>query len=280
MKNFVTTKWLGEHLKDDNLVIVDCRGDLLDKEYGRNAYKKSHIEGALFVNLSTDLSSTPGEHGGRDPLPEVDEFKNTVENLGIDDDTVVVAYDDYKIADAARFCWMLRYYMGHKFNYVLDGGIDKWVNDGNNLSKDIVKSSKKGTFQSNVNKDMRVDMNYVNRIKYDDKWMIIDSRTPIRYRGENEPIDKIAGHIPGAVNYYWKENLNQDNTIKDIGYLKEKFKDAYGKKEVIVYCGSGIDGTFNFLLLDEIGIRAKLYSGSWSDWITYRGNNIEKTIME
>ncbi|MEY8001074.1 sulfurtransferase [Clostridium sp. Mt-5] len=279
MKNFVTTKWLKEHLKDDNLIIVDCRGDLLDKSYGRNAYERAHIERAAFVNLSTELSSTPGEHGGRDPLPKADGFKNTAEKLGIDDNTVVVAYDDYKIADAARLCWMLRYYMGHKFNYVLDGGIDKWVKDGNCLSKDIVKPVKKGALKSNVNEDMRVDVNYVNRVKYNSEWMVIDSRTPIRYRGENEPIDKIAGHVPGAVNYYWKENLNEDNTIKDMTCLKERFKDAYGKKEVIVYCGSGIDGTFNFLALDEIGIKARLYSGSWSDWITYKGNNIEKTIV-
>lgn len=278
MKNFVTTRWLKDHLKDDNLVIVDCRGDLLDESYGKKSYKKSHIEGAFFVDLNTELSSTPGKHGGRNPLPKAEKFRNTVENLGISEDTVVVAYDDYKIADAARFCWMLRYYMGHKFNYILDGGIGKWINDGNRLSEDVSKSTRKSNFQLNMNENIISDVNFVNRIKYDSKWILIDSRTPARYRGESEPIDKIAGHIPGAVNYYWKESLNVDNTVADIDYLKRKFKNAHDKKGAVVYCGSGIDAAFNFLLMDEIGLKVKLYSGSWSDWITYGENNVEKAV--
>ncbi len=271
MKNFVTTYWLKKHIQDDNLIIVDCRGDLFDKNYGRNVYEQGHLKGAKFVNLSKQLSSAPGCHGGRNPLPKVDNFKNTIEGLGINSDTVVVAYDDFRIASAARFCWMLRY-VGHKSNYVLDGGIGKWISDENDISKDELEISKKGFFKVNINEDLKTSMERVNEIKLNHESLIIDSRTELRYRGENEPIDKVAGHIKGAVNYYWKDNLNDDNTIKDIPYLKERFKNSFAKKEVIVYCGSGIDAAFNFLILDEIDVKAKLYVGSWSDWITYKEN--------
>ncbi|AYD39972.1 sulfurtransferase [Clostridium fermenticellae] len=272
MKNFVTTEWLKKHIDDENLVIVDCRGDLLDKGYGKMVYEKGHLKRAQFIDLSEQLSSSEcSKHGGRNPLPEINDFKNTIENLGISNDTVVVAYDEYKIGSAARFCWMLRF-AGHKFNYVLDGGIDKWISDGNVLSVDEPKVLKKGVFEVDINEDIKVNMEYVNKVKFNSEVSIIDCRTKVRYRGENEPIDKIAGHIKGAVNYYWKDNLNNDNTIKVISYLKEKFNSLFDKKEVIVYCGSGIDAAFNFLILDEIGIKARLYVGSWSDWITYKEN--------
>lgn len=271
MKNFVTTYWLKKHIQDHNLVVVDCRGDLLDENYGITVYERGHLKGAKFINLSKQLSSALGEHGGRNPLPEVDNFKNTIEGLGISNDTVIVAYDDFKIASAARFCWMLRY-VGHKSNYVLDGGIGKWISDENNISTNELEISKKGAFKVDINENLKTNMEHVNEIKLNNEVLIVDSRTEIRYRGENEPIDKIAGHIPGAANYYWKDNLNDDNTIKDISYLKERFKNSFDKKEVIVYCGSGIDAAFNFLTLDEIDVKAELYVGSWSDWITYKEN--------
>ncbi|AKA68961.1 sulfurtransferase [Clostridium scatologenes] len=271
MKNFVTVNWLKEHIEDTNLIVVDCRGDLLDENYGRKVYEQGHLKGAKFINLSNQLSSVANEHGGRNPLPGIDDFKNTIQGLGINNGTVVVAYDEYKIASAARFCWMLRH-IGHESNYVLDGGIGKWISDGNNLSKDVFEVSKKGDFKIDINENLKTSMEHVNEVKLNPEVFIIDSRTEIRYSGKNEPIDKIAGHINGAVNYYWKDNLNDDNTIKNISYLKERFKSSFGKKEVIVYCGSGIDAAFNFLTLDEIGVKAKLYVGSWSDWITYKEN--------
>ncbi|AKN30287.1 sulfurtransferase [Clostridium carboxidivorans P7] len=271
MKNFVTTYWLKKHIEDANLIIVDCRGDLLDENYGRRVYEQGHLKGAKFINLSKQLSSAAGEHGGRNPLPEIDDFKNTIEGLGINNDTVVVAYDEYKIAGAARFCWMLRH-IGHQCNYVLDGGIDKWISDENDISTDELEVSKKGDFKISINENLKTNMKHINEVKLNPETLVIDSRTEIRYSGKNEPIDKIAGHIKGALNYYWKDNLNDDNTIKDISYLKERFKNSFGKKEVIVYCGSGIDAAFNFLALDEIDVKAKLYVGSWSDWITYKKN--------
>ncbi len=128
MKNFVSTKWLQDHLEDENIVIVDCRGDLLKDSYGEEVYKKGHIKNAVFADLKKVMSSEEKEHGGRNPLPDIEDFKRSIEKLGINKNTLVVAYDELRIAGAARFCWMLRY-IGYTNNYVLDGGINKWITE-------------------------------------------------------------------------------------------------------------------------------------------------------
>ncbi|KEJ01941.1 sulfurtransferase [Clostridium botulinum] len=277
MKNFVSTKWLQDHLEDENIVIVDCRGDLLKDSYGEEVYKKGHIKNAVFADLKKVMSSEEKEHGGRNPLPDIEDFKRSIEKLGINKNTLVVAYDELKIAGAARFCWMLRY-VGHTNNYVLDGGINKWITENRQLYIEENNSKEKlditnGDFNISLNEEIKVDVNYIkDNMKKD--LILVDSRTNIRYKGIEEPIDKRAGHIPGAKNVYWKDMLKEDGAV-DENKVRENFLPLKDYSNIAVYCGSGIDATFNFLLLDEVGIKARVYAGSWSDWITYKDNPID-----
>ncbi|WP_434296223.1 sulfurtransferase [Clostridium sporogenes] len=276
MKNFVSTKWLQNHLEDENIVIVDCRGDLLKDSYGEEVYKKGHMKNAVFADLKKVMSSEEMVHGGRNPLPDVEDFKRSIEKLGINKNTLVVAYDELKITGAARFCWMLRY-VGHTDNYVLDGGINKWIAENRKLYIEENRSKEKlditnGEFSISLNEEIKADVNYIkDNMKKD--LILVDSRTNIRYEGIEEPIDKRAGHIPGAKNIYWKDMLKEDGTI-DENKMRENFLPLKDYTNIAVYCGSGIDATFNFLLLDEVGIKARVYAGSWSDWITYEENPI------
>ncbi|ACO84702.1 sulfurtransferase [Clostridium botulinum] len=277
MKNFVSTKWLQDHLEDENIVIVDCRGDLLKDSYGEEIYKKGHIKNAVFADLKEVMSSEEKEHGGRNPLPDVEDFKRSIEKLGINENTLVVAYDELRIAGAARFCWMLRY-VGHTNNYVLDGGINKWITENRKLYIEENRSKEKldiinGDFNISLNEEIKVDVNYIkDNMKKD--LILVDSRTNIRYKGIEEPIDKRAGHIPGAKNVYWKDMLKEDGAV-DENKVRENFLPLKDYNNIAAYCGSGIDATFNFLLLDEVGIKARVYAGSWSDWITYKDNPID-----
>ncbi|GAA0062016.1 sulfurtransferase [Clostridium sporogenes] len=276
MKNFVSTRWLQNHLEDENIVIVDCRGDLLKDSYGEEVYKKGHIKNAVFADLKKVMSSEEREHGGRNPLPDVEDFKRSIGKLGINKNTLVVAYDELKIAGAARFCWMLRY-VGHTNNYVLDGGINKWITENRKLYIEENNSKEKldiknEDFNISLNEEILGDVNYIkDNIKKD--LILVDSRTNIRYEGIEEPIDKKAGHIPGAKNIYWKYMLKEDGAV-DEDKVRENFLPLKDYSNIAVYCGSGIDATFNFLLLDEVGIKARVYAGSWSDWITYEKNPI------
>ena len=277
MKNFVSTEWLQNHLEDENIVIVDCRGDLLKDSYGEEIYKKGHIKNAVFADLEKVMSSEEREHGGRNPLPSLENFKESIEKLGIKKNTLVVAYDELKIAGAARFCWMLRY-VGHTNNYVLDGGINKWIAENRKLHIEEKVSKEKldiinVDFNISLKEEIKADINYIKDNMNKDL-ILVDSRTNIRYRGIEEPIDKKAGHIPGAQNFYWKDMLKEDGTI-DENKVKEKFLPLKKHSNIVVYCGSGIDATFNFLLLDKLGIKSRVYAGSWSDWITYKDNPIE-----
>ncbi|ABS35700.1 sulfurtransferase [Clostridium botulinum] len=277
MKNFVSTKWLQDHLEDENIVIVDCRGDLLKDSYGEEIYKKGHIKNAVFADLKEVMSSEEKEHGGRNPLPDIEDFKRSIEKLGINKNTLVVAYDELKIAGAARFCWMLRY-VGHTNNYVLDGGINKWITENRKLYIEENNSKEKfdiknEDFNISLNEGIKADVNYIkDNMKKD--LILVDSRTNIRYKGIEEPIDKKAGHIPGAKNVYWKDMLKEDGTV-DENKVRENFLSLKNYSNIAAYCGSGIDATFNFLLLDEVGIKARVYAGSWSDWITYKDNPID-----
>ncbi|KEI80199.1 sulfurtransferase [Clostridium botulinum] len=277
MKNFVSTKWLQDHLEDENIVIVECRGDLLKDSYGEEVYKKGHIKNAVFADLKKVMSSEEKEHGGRNPLPDIEDFKRSIEKLGINKNTLVVAYDELRIAGAARFCWMLRY-IGYTNNYVLDGGINKWITENRKLYIEENRSKEKldiknEDFNISLNEEIKADVNYIkDNIKKD--LILVDSRTNIRYKGIEEPIDKRAGHIPGAKNVYWKDMLKEDGAV-DENKVRESFLPLKDYTNIAVYCGSGIDATFNFLLLDEVGIKARVYAGSWSDWITYKDNPID-----
>lgn len=276
MKNIVTPKWLKENLQNEKLVLVDCRFSLMDKEYGKRSYEESHIKGAVRIDVETELSAPVKEHGGRHPLPNVEELKITFENIGISNDSIVVAYDEGDLSGPARLWWILKY-LGHDKVYVLNGGINVFAEIGGetNSAKTEIK---KGKFEVNPNENMRVNMEYVRERVNKENIAIVDCRENIRYIGEFEPVDKKAGHIPGALNYFWMDILNKNEdrlTIKSEKSLEEHFNKLKDFEEVIIYCGSGITASPVSLALTEADIDHKLYTGSFSDWISYEENNVD-----
>ncbi|MGL5313602.1 MAG: sulfurtransferase [Peptostreptococcaceae bacterium] len=279
MKNLVTTNWLKENINNDNIVIIDCRFDLMDKEYGRKTYEKAHIKGAQRIDIETQLSTVVEEHGGRHPLPSIEELEETFKNIGINNDSIVVSYDEGDLAGASRLWWILKY-LGHEEIYVLDGGIELFEKLGGETTTHINEINK-GNFTAKVNGSMRVDMYYVKERINNEKVALIDSREFKRYIGEFEPVDKKAGHIPGAQNYFWMNILQKEDdilTLKNSDDLKVQFESLSNYEEVIVYCGSGITACPNSLALNEVGINHKVYAGSFSDWISYSDNKVETNL--
>lgn len=276
MKNIVTPKWLKENLQNEKLVLVDCRFSLMDKEYGKRSYEESHIEGAVRIDVETELSAPVKEHGGRHPLPNVEDLKITFENIGISNDSIVVAYDEGDLSGPARLWWILKY-LGHDKVYVLNGGINVFAEIGGEINSGKTEV-KKGKFEVNPNENMRVNMEYVRERLNKENIAIVDCRENIRYTGEFEPVDKKSGHIPGALNYFWMDILNKNGdklTIKSEKYLEEYFNKLKDFDEVIIYCGSGITASPVSLALTEADIEHKLYTGSFSDWISYEENDID-----
>lgn len=281
MTNLVSAKWLKENFNNENMVIIDCRFDLMDKNYGKKSYEKNHIQGAVRVDIETELSSKVQEHGGRHPLPSIDELKATFENLGINNNSIVVCYDEGDLTGPSRLWWILKY-LGHNEVYVLSGGINEFISIGGTTDNKTPNIPKKGNFTVNLNDSMRVDMKYVKERLYKDNVAIIDSREYKRYLGEFEPVDIKAGHIPSAMNYFWMDILEKNGenmNIKCVEDLKKHFEKLNNYDEVIVYCGSGITACPNSLALSEIGIDHKVYSGSFSDWVSYNDNDVNTTVQ-
>ncbi|MBC5995932.1 sulfurtransferase [Romboutsia ilealis] len=276
MNNIVNSSWLKDNLNSEKIVIVDTRFNLMDKEYGKRSYESSHIKGAVRIDIETQLSSEVKKHGGRHPLPSIEELQKTFENIGISNDSIVVAYDEGDLSGPSRLWWILKY-LGHEKVYVLDGGINEFIKIGGEVSNET-PVIKKGSFNVNVNKNMKVDMEYVRSCVNKENVAIIDSRENVRYIGEFEPVDKKCGHIPSALNFFWMDVLDNNKgkyTLKSKSDLEKHFEELYKFDEVIVYCGSGITACPNSLALTEVGINHKVYTGSFSDWISYDDNKVD-----
>ncbi|MCG6137848.1 MAG: sulfurtransferase [Nostoc sp. LLA-1] len=265
----VSPTWLFEHLRDSQVVIVDCRFSLADPQLGQQQYQASHIEGAYYLDLNEDLSSPVGKHGGRHPLPSLIELANKLSAMRIDfQNSFVVAYDDSRLAFASRLWWLLRY-LGHEQVAVLDGGFAGWQKAGYAVT-DVIPQPKKGTFSPHIITELVVDIEYVKNRQDSPDVVLVDSREGDRYRGEREPIDKIAGHIPGAVNYPWQEVTDASGYLLTPTEQRQRWEKLESAKEVLVYCGSGVTACVNLLSLELANIHTgKLYAGSWSDWISY-----------
>lgn len=275
MKFVLDKEWLLKNVNENNVRIVDCRFSLAEPEKGRKEYENSHIPGAVFFDLEKDFSGAVGEHGGRHPLPNVDEFVGKLEQAGIDEHTLVVAYDNGEGAYSARFWWLL-HYLGHEKVYVLNGGFKGWNEANYPVSTDLPIFDKKD-FQVNIHSELLADMEEVRKASLDrtSKVILIDSREEKRYLGIEEPIDKKAGHIPGAINKPWFEGL-RDGQYKMAEEQKQRFSEIDLEKQVIVYCGSGVTAVPNYLSLKEAGYqKVKLYVGSFSDWISFEENDVK-----
>ncbi|MBW4559666.1 MAG: sulfurtransferase [Mojavia pulchra JT2-VF2] len=265
----VSPKWLLEHLKDPQVVIVDCRFSLADPQLGQQQYQISHIEGSYYLDLNRDLSSPVGEHGGRHPLPNPAELADKLSKMGVNyQKTLVVAYDDSRFAFASRCWWLLRY-LGHERVAVLDGGFAGWQKAGYPIT-DIIPQPRIATFEPQLQTDRVVDITTVKARKDLPEVVLVDSRESDRYRGEREPIDKIAGHIPGAINYPWQEATDSSGCLLSLEEQRRRWEKLETAEEILVYCGSGVTACVNLLSLELAGIHTgKLYAGSWSDWISY-----------
>ncbi|HET7657707.1 MAG TPA: sulfurtransferase [Bacillales bacterium] len=268
----VSAEWLVDHLDDEEIVVVDCRFDLKDTEAGRKQYIERHIPGAVYFDLDKDLSGDVGIHGGRHPLPDLDDFAQKLGDSGIDESKHVVAYDDQNGSFAARLWWMLRY-LGHDRVSVLDISFSKWVEEGNPVTDEKI-NPEKTTFHPQLQAEMALSIEEVKEEMGKENVLLVDSRAPERYSGETEPMDKKAGHIPGAANFFWKDNVGENGKWKSSQDISERFN-AVKDKDLIVYCGSGVTANANLLALKAIGIDARLYIGSWSDWSSYEDNPVE-----
>ncbi|MBF2019189.1 MAG: sulfurtransferase [Hydrococcus sp. C42_A2020_068] len=269
----VSPQWLWERLHDPQhdpqVVVVDCRFQLANPQWGYQQYLASHVPGAYYLDLEKDLSAPPNKHGGRHPLPDRDLLAQKLASIGIvSGETLVVAYDDSRFAFAARLWWLLRY-LGHDRVALLDGGWQGWIADGYPVC-DAIPAPKSGNFAPNPQPDWIVDIETVRARKDSPSVVLLDSRDGDRYRGEREPIDPIAGHIPGAVNSPWQLVSNERGNLQPLSRQQQLWADYQQADEIIVYCGSGVTACVNLFSMELAGIRtAKLYPGGWSDWCSY-----------
>ncbi len=274
----VSTGTVARHLDDPRWVICDCRHDLADTGAGRRAYLETHIPGARFVHLDEDLSAPKTGHNGRHPLPDADRFAQRLGELGIANGTQVVGYDASGGYYAARLWWMLRW-LGHESVAVLDGGWDAWVEAGNPVTAES-PAIKPARFVARRQPGLALDAAAVAATLGKPRPLLLDARSPDRYRGENETLDPVAGHIPGAVNRFFKNNLAADGRFKPADTLKEEFAAllvAVPPQDIVHYCGSGVTACHNLLAMEIAGLAgSRLYPGSWSEWCSDRSRPIAR----
>lgn len=270
-QTLISASELAAHIDDPQWVVVDCRHDLMNLAAGRDGYAIGHLPGAVFADIETVLSGTKrGEDGvfrGRHPLPEREVLAEALRGFGIGDDTQVVAYDAHGGMFAARLWWLLRW-LGHESVAVLDGGMAAWQSLGQPLSSEAPVKPR-GALTVRAPFVPTVTVREVMDNLEQGKRIVIDARAADRFRGENETIDPVGGHIPGAKNRFFKDNLQADGRFKDAAQLREEFGALIDDpRQAIMQCGSGVTGCHNLLALEVAGLPgAALYPGSWSEWV-------------
>jgi thiosulfate/3-mercaptopyruvate sulfurtransferase len=259
-----STDHLAAHLTDWR--VFDCRHDLVKAELGALQYRESHIPGALFASFEHDLSAPKTGKNGRHPLPAPESFIAWLGRQGVGPEDQVVCYDAGNGSMAARLWWMLRW-VGHSSVAVLDGGLAKWIKEGRPVDAVVPRPSPSTYVSKRIGTTVDADTVSKNLKNL----FLVDARAPVRYRGEQEPIDPVAGHIPGAKNRFNMDNVLPDGTFKDKDSLRKEFLSVLGNQkpsDVVHYCGSGVSACHNLLALEIAGLPGgKLYAGSWSEWI-------------
>lgn len=266
----VDTADLGLHFDDPDWAVVDCRFSLADPARGETAYRQAHIAGAVYAHLDRDLS-TPHVSGvtGRHPLPDPAQLAATLGEWGVDRSVQVVAYDDSGGSIAARLWWLLKW-LGHDDVAVLDGGWQAWLADAGALATGD-ESRRPRLFVGHERPELVWDADTVEEARSDTDRLVVDSRSADRYRGENETLDPVAGHIPGALSRPFQDNLGEDGHFLPKEELAGHFEGEFdGRRadQVGFYCGSGVTAAHNILAVAHAGLgQARLYAGSWSEWI-------------
>ncbi len=269
---FISTNDLALHLHEANWVILDCRYAMVNPAQSEADYLTAHIPGAVYLRLEGDLAA-PAVKGvtGRHPLPDAKNASRVFSRCGITSGVQVVAYDAAGGAmAAARAWWMLRW-LGHTAVAVLDGGLQKWQQDGNPVSSGVETNTQR-RFKPRIKPEMVMTSREVAARMGQDGFKLLDSRSADRFKGENETVDPVAGHIPGAQSVPYAENLNPDGTMRSAADLQRRFSAILGAlpgTQAVFYCGSGVTACHNILAMEHAGLGlARLYAGSWSEWIT------------
>lgn len=275
MKNFINIEWFKDNLNNENLIVFDVRSVLGNENYGMEEYNKGHIPNAIFIPVEEVLTGEIKEHGGRHPLPDMKKFADDINKLGVDDESTVIIYDGGDLSMAGRLWWMLKY-IGFKKAYVLLGGFNAWKSSTYPLSTDLPSIRKSKNLTLNLQKNMIADMEDAKKAALDKTQVLIDSRTADRYRGEVEPIDKVPGHIPGAVNIPWTDIPSYEKINESIA--KEHYKSVSNYDKIVIHCGSGITATVNIMFMEEADLHPAMYVGGYSDWISYPENEIATEI--
>ena len=263
----ISTEALARHLGDPNLIVVDCRHNLADPDAGETAYAQAHLPGAYFLHLDRDLSGVITGRNGRHPLPEIKRLAATLGRIGIDASKQVVAYDQNFGMWAARLWWSL-HWLGHDRAAVLDGGVDKWKAEGRPLTSQA-PTARSATFV--LKPTLRtVSTEEILRHLGDGSLTVLDARAPERFHGDIEPLDPVAGHIPGAINRPYTVNMTEQGTFKPAEALRREFEAQLAGRapgSVVHQCGSGVTACHNLLAMSIAGLSgSRLYPGSWSEW--------------
>ena len=263
----ISTTELAAIANDPNLVIVDTRHDLMNPSIGRDAYAAAHISGAIYLSIDEDLSGAKTGKNGRHPLPEPEAFAATLGTKGISNTSKVVVYDQGSAMFVGRLWWMLRW-LGHDNVFVLDGGIAQWQKEGRAVET-TPNVRPATTFNASPRHHMRLTAAQTQASLTDPTKRILDARATERYRGEVEPVDPVAGHIPGAFNRAFPNNL-RDGIFKPADELKREFEVVLAGRspeQLIHQCGSGVSALANMIAMEHAGLSGSaLYAGSWSEW--------------
>ena len=271
----ISTETLAAHLGE--WAVVDCRFDLANESWGREQYAAAHVPAAVYASLNDDLSGPRTGSNGRHPMPADDALVAMLERLGIGNDTQVVAYDQDAGSYASRLWWLLRY-AGHDAVAVLDGGFAKWAAEGRPVRSGH-ETRAHARFQPSFNRNLVVTVDEVDSRRADGRTLLVDARAAERFEGRSETIDKVAGHIPGARNRFFRDNLGPGGTMLPPDVLRTAFTgvlDGRLPKEAVMYCGSGVTACHNLLAMAHAGLDGSpLYTGSWSEWSSDPSRPIE-----
>lgn len=277
MSHLISAQSLYQQLHDleqaVDLLVIDTRFSLQDPQAGQQAYRQGHLPGAFYLDLDQDLSGPHARHGGRHPLPPVETLVDKLRACGLHNNSRVVVYDDQGSMFAVRLWWQLRY-LGHFQTQVLNGGLSAWQAAGYPLTQELPQAQP-GDFEPHLQAHLLLQMADVRARLNQPGVVLLDARSPERYSGAQEPLDPKAGHIPGALNRPFQANL-EAGKFKTPTQLKAELAPLVADaQEVIVYCGSGVTANHTLLALEEAGLPgAKLYAGSWSDWVSYPENPV------
>jgi thiosulfate/3-mercaptopyruvate sulfurtransferase len=266
----ITPSQLAELRKPD-WVVIDCRFDLSNSDWGFKNYQEGHLLGAIYAHLDHDLSGKVTAQTGRHPLPDPALFAEKISSWGIQADTQVIVYDTTAGSFAVRLWWMLRY-IGLSQVALLDGGYPNWLREMRPIQTGVfIPTPAPFPFVPSLHPEMLVSTSEVEKLRIDPAYLLVDARSPQRFSGETEPIDPVAGHIPGAVNRFHAKNITPEGVFKPLPRLRSEYDQLLKEtpaENVVVYCGSGVTSCHLLLAMEMVGLQgARLYGGSWSEWI-------------